>query len=297
MRHSPTHLFVRDDGYTDLVGHLEDVIGDRRSCEIVVEAEATLEPVAVAELFYLEGENGEPPDDRFAIQTMISVVDCSRFLKDLNEAVSLQTLELDYDEFDDRSHADVIVEQIEFSDLVILNRISDLDELERERVLNLVEWLNPAAQIEQVPPEGLSREFLERVMDVESRPHGFDLEEVSRRAGWMRLIEETHPKKDRGAGLSGFTIRARRPLHPERFQDFLSLLQNRSQGHDVVRVKGWVWIATRNSEIGLWAQAGEAWQLLAVGAWLAATPMREWPSEKEERDAIMADWVPPYGDR
>lgn len=290
--HSENLVVVRDDGRSDLIANLETATNEKPDAEILVEAESVLEPIAVAELFYLEGENGEPPDDRFEIRSVTSVVDASRFLADLENPKTLVEMNLQFDEVDDRTNADVMLEQIEFSDVVVLNRASDLEPGLIQKTKSVIEWLNPRALILEVPPEGVNREFIEMFWKT-SQSISFDFDEAAEGAGWIQLLANSHPKPDRGAGVSGIAIRARRPLHPQRFLEFIESLNR----HKIARIKGWIWVATRNGETGIWSVAGKSSILAASGAWMAATPMREWPDDPIEREEIMADWVPPYGDR
>lgn len=284
---------VADDGRSDLIASLEAAIsGSSTETEIVVEADSVLEPIAVAELFYLEGEHGEPPDDRFEIRTMATIIDARTFLSDLEKPVSLNELGIGFDEIDDRTKADVLVEQIEFSDIVVLNRVNELDATVFSRTKNAIEWLNPRAQLLEVPVEGITREFTENFWRL-AESNEFDFDESAESAGWIQVLASTHPRTDRGQSLSSMAFRARRPVHPERFKLFIESLST----VDVLRIKGWVWIATRNGEMGLWSVAGASSILVAAGAWMAATPMGEWPDDPDERAEIMEEWVPPYGDR
>lgn len=283
---------VHDDGRTDLIGLLEDAIEKNPRVEIVVEAQSALEPIAVAELFYLEGENGEPPDDRFEIRTIATVVDSRSLLHDLENPRSLVDLGIEFDEIDDRTNVDVMIEQIEFSDVIVLTRTNDLDSQIVQKTRSVVEWVNPRAQILEVPVDGMTREFVERFQQA-CETMTFDFDESAEGAGWIQLLANSHPKLDRGHGLTGVAIRARRPLHPERFKKFIADLKQ----HAIVRIKGWIWIATRNGETGIWSVAGRSSILASAGAWMAATPMGEWPDDPAEREEIMAEWVPPHGDR
>ncbi len=258
----------------------------------MIEADSVLEPIAVAELFYLEGENGEPPDDRFEIQTVATILDARKILNVLRAPTSLLELDLEFDEVDDRSDADVIVEQIEFSDVIVFNRTSDIEPKTLAKARSLVEWLNPRAHLVEVPQDGFNREFVEEFWRA-SRETNFDFDAAAEGAGWIQLLANSHPKLDRGEGLTAIGIRGRRPLHPTRFKNFLDQLSS----HQIIRIKGWIWIATRNGETGIWSVVGTSSILAAAGAWMAATPMREWPDDPLEREDIMADWVPPYGDR
>lgn len=213
-------------------------------------------------------------------------------LKNIETPKSLFELELQFDEIDDRTNADVMIEQIEFSDVIVMNRANDLDSDLIAKTRSVVEWLNPRAQILEIPAEGLTREFVDRFWRA-CEMVTFDFEDTAEGAGWIQVLSNTHPKQDRSAGLSAIAIRARRPLHPGRFKIFLDSLS----AHKIVRIKGWIWIATRNGEVGIWSAAGPNSALETAGAWMAATPMREWPDDPIEREEIMADWVPPYGDR
>ena len=283
---------VRDDGNTDLISALEEAYEKKTNCEIVIEADSVLEPIAIAELFYLDGENGEPPDDRFEIRSLVTVIDVRSFLATLDDPKALVDFGLEFDEIDDRTSADVLIEQIEFSDVIVLNRSSDLDIALVEKTKSAIEWLNPRARLVEVPSDGFTREFLETFWS-ETAKNEFDFDDSAEGAGWIRVLGSSHPEIDRGFKISALALRARRPLHPIRFKAFLEELH---RSH-FLRIKGWVWIATRNAEMGLWSVAGRSSVLVAAGAWMAATPMGQWPEDPLERDEIMSKWVAPHGDR
>lgn len=294
---SSSLVVVGDDGHTDLIGSLEDAHNHNPSAEILIEADSVLEPIAVAELFYLEGDEGEPPDDRFEIASSVTVVDGRQFLSSLAAPRSLIELDLQYDEVDERTDIEVMVEQVEFCDVIVLNRVSDLERDQFLKVKSLLEWLNPRAQILEVPGEGVSLEFIDRFWRA-CELTSFDFDDVAEGAGWIQVLAGTHPKQGTkieglSENLGAVALRGRRPLHPTRFNDFLKDLNK----FNVVRAKGWIWISTRNGETGLWSVSGPSSRLAAAGAWMAATPMREWPEDPLEREEIMAEWVAPYGDR
>lgn len=279
-----------------MITSLEEAHGRNPQADIIIEADSVLEPIAIAELFYLEGEEGEPPDDRFEIISSVTVVDGRQLLSSLAAPRSLMEMDLQYDEIDERNDIDVMVEQIEFSDVIVLNRVRDMDPAQALKVKTLLEWLNPRAQILEVPAEGVSIEFIEsfwRACELTS----FDFDDAAEGAGWIQVLAGSHRKQseaDLGAEtLGSVALRGRRPLHPERFHEFLQSLGK----FKIARAKGWIWIATRHGETGLWSVAGVSSRLMAAGAWMAATPMREWPEDPVDREEIMAEWVAPYGDR
>ncbi len=294
---SQSLVVVGDDGHSDLIASLEDAHNHNPNAEILIEADSVLEPIGIAELFYLEGDEGEPPDDRFEIISSVTVVDGRQFLSSLSKPRSLIELDLQYDEIDERTDIEVMVEQIEFSDVIVLNRVSDLDSDHFEKVKSLLEWLNPRAQILEVPAEGVSIEFIDRFWRA-CELTSFDFDDAAEGAGWIQVLTGSHPKLGMKSSresevLGAIALRGRRPLHPVRFHEFLQDLEK----FKVVRAKGWIWIATRNGETGLWSVSGPSSRMAAAGAWMAATPMREWPEDPIEREEIMAEWVAPYGDR
>lgn len=279
-RRSQRLAVVKDDGRSDLKRLLDECRAETSFDEapldaILVEVDGTVEPMAVAELFTFHGEAGEPPLTDYEVAGCFTVIDASQLMFELSSGDSLESLGLTKTQAGDltrslprdtRHVADVVIEQIEFADFLILNRFEGMDTTSAMKLKNVLEWLNPRADVIEVSlqnsavwTEAFSESFFG---NLKSRT--FDFFDAEEGAGWLQLIDGVHPKLDRNVGVSGFIFRTRRPFHPERLNQALEDLKTKG----VLRIKGWVWIASRPEIAGLMCVAGPALTLLSSGEWL-----------------------------
>lgn len=287
LRVFPEMKTVLDDGST--APHLiiqdylkqQSVSTEQWTSPLLFILDSSVELLEVIESLSVADESGEA-EIPIEIQSAFAAIDAAALMSTLSQPKPLVELGRQLDEFDDLTNADIVVEQIEAADAVFLVRSQGLESDLRDKVLNVVEWLNPRAQVMAI--ESLGERFL---------PPSFDIETAITGAGWLQLVAGTHSQPDRGVGLGGFAFRARRPFHPGRFLEVLEYLSSQN----LIRARGLIWVATRNDEAGHLLQAGRAALMANSGAWWAATPMKDWPDDPIERDEIMADWLPPYGDR
>lgn len=287
LRVIPGLRVVVDDGTTAPHAIIQDYLKQQPGATehwvapLLFISDPSVELSEVVESISLAIEDGEV-EIPMEIQSTIAAIDASAMMSILSQPKPLVELGRQLDEFDDLTNADLVVEQIETADVVVLARSQGLESDLKDKVWNVIEWLSPRAQI--LPLEDISES---------TQFPNFDLEAMLMGAGWLQLIAGTHPQSNRGVGLTGFAFRARRPFHPARFLEVLEYLSSQN----VIRARGLIWVATRNDEAGHLLQAGGAALMANSGAWWAATPMKEWPDDPMERDEIMADWIPPYGDR
>jgi G3E family GTPase len=122
----------------------------------------------------------------------------------------------------------------------------------------------------------------------------FDFEQASASAGWLRELRGEHVPESEEYGIRSFVYRARRPFHPRRF---MALLEDPSVWDQVLRSKGFFWLASRMDHCGLWSQAGTSASAEAAGMWHAAVPREDWADDEEALASIRADWQEPWGDR
>ncbi|MEK7357398.1 MAG: GTP-binding protein, partial [Bdellovibrionota bacterium] len=193
---------------------------------------------------------------------------------------------LAFDEEDDRMLSELLLEQIEFADVLVLNKTDLVSTEDADSQEALLVRLNPRARVfrcerGRVP----SRDLIET--------GHFELDDTDDGVGWLAELSGDFPSHEGGFGVSSFTVIEHRPFHPIRFNELL----NSFDVAGLIRAKGSVWVASRHHEIGIWSLAGKASLLTYGGAWFAATPAREWPPDERERAEIMKGWVPPFGDR
>jgi G3E family GTPase len=212
------------------------------------------------------------------------VVDAFNFLRDYGSADSLGQRGQSLGDEDTRTVVDLLIEQIEFCDVLVVNKTDLVTTEERERLMAILRSLNPRARIES---SEFGRVALDRVLGTGL----FDFEQAERAPGWLAELRGEHPPESETYGIRSFVYRARLPFHPQRFWD---LVQGEWEG--VVRSKGFFWLASRATRAGSWSQAGGACRYGVAGLWWAAVPREHWPADEEAREAIRKNWDPATGD-
>ena len=269
----------------DLLKEVAKLAREGRFDQVIIESTGISEPMPVAETFTFEDEQGRRLNDLARLDTMVTVVDAFNFLRDYGSADSLLDRRAARDGSDDRCVVDLLVEQVEFADVVILNKV-DLVTPDQLNVLRgILTALNPRARLVVA---SFGKVPLREVLDTRL----FDFEEAKQSPGWLRELRGEHTPETEEYGISSFVYRARRPFHPGRF---MKCIQGEWPG--VVRSKGFFWLATRNDLAGAWSQAGLACRTECGGSWWAAVPKNEWPDDEEQCQEIAKLWKEPWGDR
>ena len=214
----------------DLLVEVERLAREGKFDQLVIESTGISEPLPVAETFTFEGEDGRCLNEVAQLDTMVTVVDAYNFLRDYSSRDSLQSRGESLGEEDGRTVVDLLIEQIEFCDVIVLNKVDLISAEERERLMAILSSLNPRARIEIAE---FGKVPLERVLNTGL----FDFDEASRAPGWLQELRGTHTPETEEYGISNFVYRARRPFHPQRFFD---LVESEWQG--VVRSKGFFWL-------------------------------------------------------
>lgn len=248
---------------------------------LIVEATGVAEPLPIAMAFDQEDPEGNLLDHLAHIDAMVTVVDARHFLDDWDRADDLRKLGLAIDPLDNRTLADLLAEQVEFSNIVVLNKADLVTPLELERLQHLLSCLNPEAKILQ---SMFATVPVEEILDTGL----FDAAQAETPTD-IRLREPAHHE---ALGISSFVYRARRPFHPERLWACLN-----EEWPGVMRSKGLFWLATRMNESGLWSQAGTACSHQSAGRWWSSVPDSLWPEDDRVREAIRSEFRGPYGDR
>ena len=269
----------------DLLVEITKLAREKRFDYLLIESTGISEPLPVAETFTFEDENGKSLSQVARLDTMVTVVDAFNFLKDYSESEDLKDRALELGEEDDRTITDLLVDQIEFSNVLVLNKTDLVSEEELLQVEGILRHLNPGAKILRSEK---SRVPLKEILDTKL----FSFEKASASAGWLKELRGEHTPETEEYGVNSFVFRARRPFHPERYWKFIE----KSIGAGVIRAKGFVWLATRFDDVGIWSQAGRSMTFNRGGAWFAATPVNEWPADVT-RENLDVDWIEPHGDR
>jgi G3E family GTPase len=270
----------------DLLQEVARLAGEGRFDYLLIESTGISEPMPVAATFLFEDENGTSLSDVSRLDTMLTVVDASRFLEHFEVLEELAELGIGRDDEDDRAVTDLLVDQVEFADVLVVSKPDLVEPGELERVVKLVERLNPRARIVIAERGDVP---LEAVFDTGL----FDEEEAATAPGWVRELNGQHTPETEEYGITSFVYRHRWPLHPDRLAKEL-----RRAWPGVLRSKGFFWLATRPDIQAMWSQAGLSVAFEPIAPWFAAMPEDEWEFETDvDRDDLMKRWDPVVGDR
>lgn len=270
----------------DLLVEVERLAAERRFDHLVIESTGISEPLPVAETFTFTGEDGRSLSDVARLDTMVTVVDAVNFLADYERADALQETGEHLGEDDERSVADLLVDQVEFSDVILISKTDLVEPAGLAQLTGVLRSLNAEARIlpierGQVP--------LSDVLDTRS----FSFERASQAPGWLREMRGEHIPETEEYGISSFVYRARRPFHPAKFFEFL---HQPWSGGRLIRSKGYFWLATRPEFAGQWSQAGGMARHGFAGMFWNAVPRDHWPDDPDHREAILSNWEEPFGD-
>jgi G3E family GTPase len=274
----------------DLLKEVARLADEGRFDYLLIESTGISEPLPVAETFTFRTEEGQSLMDKARLDTMVTVVDAANFLDAYQSTEELRDLGVGLSADDDRDLVQLLVDQIEFADVIILNKIDQATPDELGTIRGLIRKLNPDAKI-------LEATFSEVPLQEVLNTGRFDLDRAAAAPGWLKELRGTHTPETEEYGIRSFVYRARRPFHPARLY---ALWTNRALMGQVLRSKGFVWLATRPDWIGQWSQAGRILTLAPIGIWWAAVPQDEWPdwpSDPEEQSYIASNWQEPFGDR
>lgn len=270
----------------DLLEEVTKLAQEGRFDYLVIESTGIAEPLPVAETFTFADENGLSLSDVARLDTMVTVVDAINFLRDYDEAKFLTETPESLGEDDERSVADLLVDQVEFADVILISKTDLAEKSEVERLLAILKTLNTSATIIPISDGEVE---LDAVLDTQS----FSFEKAQQAPGWLKEMRGEHIPETEEYGISSFAYHARRPFHPEKFYDFL---HNAEDYGKLIRSKGYFWLATRPEFVGQWSQAGGIARYGAAGMFWKAIPKEEWPTDQESLDAINNIWQEPYGD-
>ena len=270
----------------DLLIEVSRLARERRFDYLLIESTGISEPLPVAQTFVFEDETGDSLSRVARLDTLVTVVDASAFLADFYGFDGIGERGESLGEDDERTVTDLLTDQVEFCDVVVLNKC-DLVSAEGVREVEArLRALNPGAEIVRADHGKVP---LEKVLDTGL----FDLETASTSAAWIKELAGVHVPETEEYGVRSFVYRERRPFHPQRLDELL----DSGAFADVVRAKGLLWVATRPAYVGLLSLAGHTITLDPLGTWWATAPEASWGVDESDRSAIKADWHPEWGDR
>ena len=267
----------------DLLVEVGRLAREGRFDHLVIESTGVSEPMPVAETFTFRDEEGNSLGDIAEIDTMVTVVDALNFLRDYESVDDLRDRGQSLGEEDERSIVDLLVDQVEFANVIVLNKTDLVDEAQRRRIHAMLRALNPKARIHETTE---SRVPLDTVMGTGL----FKMAEAEQTPGWLDSLVSHTPETEE-YGIANFVYTRRIPFHPERLYH---LFQREWPG--VIRSKGLFWLATRLRQAGYWSQAGAMCRNQCLGYFWAAIPTEHWPTDPAQRAEIDKAWDGPNGD-
>lgn len=270
----------------DLLDEVSKLAQDGRFDYLVIESTGISEPLPVAETFTFADEQGVSLSDVATLDTMVTIVDAVNFTKDFEAARSLQETGESLGDDDQRSVSDLLVDQVEFADVILISKTDLVQAAEVEQLTATLKALNTHARI---IPISLGNIDTDEVLNTGR----FDFEKASQAPGWLQEMRGEHVPETEEYNISSFSYRARRPFHPQKFFEFLHSTEK--FGH-LIRSKGYFWLATRPEFAGQWSQAGGIAQYGFAGMFWKAVPKENWPTDQEYLDSIAENWIEPFGD-
>ena len=274
----------------DLITEVKRLAENGEYDAIIIESTGIAEPVTIAQTFsYAEEESGIDLSAYARLDTMVTVVDAKNFLKNFGSAELLKDRKWETDEEDERTIVDLMTEQVEFCDVLVLNKISSISPEERWKVLAILRSLQPTAELIETDQGVVDfRRFV--------RTGLFDFEKAESAPLWVRELQNgghaAHMSETEEYGIRSFIYRAFRPFHPERF---LTLANEEWPG--VVRSKGLFWLASRHDLALSWGQAGGSVKVDPAGRWASSLSDEELDTYPGIREEVAEFSDNPYGDR
>jgi len=270
----------------DLLLEVDKLAKDGRFDYLVIESTGISEPLPVAETFTFADEDGISLSDIATLDTMVTVVDAVNFLKDYDEAQSLQEKGESLGEEDERSVADLLVDQVEFADVILISKTDLVEQTTIERLSAILKVLNTHAKIIPITSGGVN---IDEVLNTGL----FDFQRAEQAPGWLKEMRGEHVPETEEYGIGSFNYLARRPFNPEKFYQFL---HNTEQFGKLIRSKGYFWLASRPQFCGQWSQAGGIARYGFAGMFWKSIPKDSWPTDDDSLNEIKKQWVEPFGD-
>lgn len=269
----------------DLLEEVERLAGEGRFDYLLIESTGISEPMPVAATFEFEDEAGKSLSRVARLDTMVTVVDARSFIEDYSSADFLHQRGQTAEPEDTRTVVDLLVEQVEFADVIVVNKADLVSPEDLGFLKTMLRRLNAKARI---VTGAFGKVPLDQIMDTGL----FSYEKASEAPGWMQEMRGIHTPETETYGFWSFVYKARRPFNPMRLY---ALLNGRWDG--VIRSKGFFWLASRMNFAGSLSQAGGMLRHEAAGAWWAAVKREDWPQDSTWRATIRNSFKSPYGDR
>jgi len=271
----------------DLLAEVRRLAEENRFDTLLIESTGIAEPLPVAATFEFRDAAGEGLSDISRLDTMVTVVDARNLLEDYSSHDFLSDRGESLGGADDRTLVDLLTEQIEFADVVILNKVSEAGPKRADAARKIVRSLNADARI-------ICTDFAEVPMEAVIDTGLFDFEKAQEHPMWAKELYgfADHTPETEEYGIASYVYRARAPFDPQRIHD---LLNGPLPG--VIRAKGHFWIATRPDWVAEFSLAGALSSVKPLGKWWATIPQERWPDHPQALSYIRNHWAEPFGDR
>lgn len=272
----------------DLLIAVRKLANEKRFDYLIIESTGISEPMPIAETFTFADEDGAGLSEIAHLDTMVTVIDAVNFLRDYDQADLLQETGESLGEDDERSVTDLLVDQVEFSDVILVNKTDLINAEALGKLRSVLRCLNTQAEIIAIENGRIDPS---KILNTGK----FSFEQAQEAPGWLKEMRGEHIPETEEYGIDSFVYSARKPFHPQRFYDFLH--QPWGTEGKLLRSKGFFWLATRPDYAGQWSQAGGIARYGYAGLFWKAVPRSEWPQETSDIQSIMEKWQEPYGDR
>lgn len=271
----------------DLLEEVRRLAAEGRFDYLLIESTGISEPLPVAATFDFRDEFGDSLSDISRLDTMVTVVDAVNLLKDFSSHDFLRDRGETMGEGDERTLVHLLTDQIEFADVVILNKVTDAGPERRDAARKIIRALNADARI-------IEADHSEVAADAILDTGLFDFEKAHEHPMWAKELYgfADHTPETEEYGVASFVYRARLPFIPEKI---LNVLNGEMPG--VIRAKGHFWIATRPGWVAEFSLAGALSSVQPLGTWWASVPKERWPNNESGRAYMQAHWQEPWGDR
>ena len=269
----------------DLLEEIQELAIQKKFDYLVIESTGISEPLPVAETFTFEDEDGASLSNVAKLDTMVTVVDAFNFLKDYESTEDLKDRSLELGEEDERSIAHLLIEQVEFADVILLNKTDLVTEEDLKSLHAIIRSLNRDAKIIESTRCNIS---LDEIINTDR----FDFAKASEAPGWLKVMRGEENSEIDEYGVSSFSFEARKPFHAQRFYDFLH-----TEYPGLSRAKGYFWIATQPIFLAEMSIAGTVREYNPAGFWWSSMPEEQWPQDEESRAYIQENWDEEFGDR
>lgn len=270
----------------DLLEEVGKLAHEGRFDYLVIESTGISEPLPVAETFTFADEEGVSLSDVAHLDTMVTVVDAVNFLHDYDTAQNLADTDESLGEEDERTVADLLIEQVEFADVLLINKADLVTKQSIERLYGVLRSLNSEAAIHVIENGRIS---LDKVLHTGK----FDFDKAQQAPGWLKEMRGEHVPETEEYGIASFVYRARKPFHPQKFYEFL---HSRDLAGKLLRSKGYFWLASRPHYAGQFSQAGGIARYGFAGLFWKAVPKEQWPEDETYLASIREQWQEPFGD-